>query len=246
VPPVTISGIVWLDALLVAMGPWGYLATFLGGALENLFIVGGLMPGETVVMVVAAAASRDPQLWIAGVWFASILGTTAGSSLSYLIGRIGGRPLLMVVVARFPRLTKGLEDAEHYFEIHGTKTVFLARFTAGFKNFAPMLAGVSRMPLAPFESYTLLSAVVYSTGLCIIGYLFGANMEAALAWLSRAGVWAVVVIAVVVALYVAYRMWKKARIDSQILDLEVEEAEAALMDDDDDEWAGEAGDDEEI
>jgi membrane-associated protein len=245
VPPVTISGIFWLDALLVAMGPWGYLATFFGGALENLFIVGGLMPGETVVMVVAAAASRDPQLWIGGVWFASILGTTAGSSLSYLIGRVGGRGLLMVIVARFPRLTKGLDDADHYFEIHGTKTIFLARFTAGFKNFAPMLAGVSRMPLVPFEIYTVLSAVVYSTGLCIIGYFFGANLEAALAWLSRAGVWAVVVVVGVVALYVAYRLWKKARIDSEILDLEVEEAELALMDDDE-EWAGEVDDDEEV
>jgi hypothetical protein len=87
---------------------------------------------------------------------------------------------------------------------------------------------------------------VYSTGLCIIGYFFGANMEAALAWLSRAGLWAVVVVAGVAGLYVAYRLWKKARIDAQILDLEVEEAELALMDDDDDQWAGEDDDDEEV
>jgi membrane-associated protein len=230
-PPVTISGIPWLDALLVAMGAWGYLATFLGGALENLFIVGGLVPGETVVMVVAAAASRDPSVGIFWVWVASIIGTTVGSSLSYAIGRIGGRPLLMVVVGRFPRLTKGLDDAERYFEIHGTKTIFLARFTAGFKNFAPMLAGVSAMPLAPFELYTALSAVVYSTGLCALGYFFGAHLQEAVAWLRAAGIWAVVAVAAVVGLYVAYRRWKSARIDRQIIDLEVEEAELALIDD---------------
>lgn len=242
--PVHISGIFWLDSLLAAMGPWGYLATFLGGALENLFIAGGFVPGETVVMVVAAAASRDPRLSIFAVWIASIIGTVAGSSISYAIGRIGGRPLLEVIVGRFPRLMKGLDDAEHYFEIHGTKTIFLARFTAGFKNFAPMLAGVSRMKMAPFQMYTLISAVVYSTGLCIVGYFFGANMERVLRWLSRAGLWAVVVIAVVVALYVLYRRWKAARIDRQIIDLETEEAEFALMDDE----AGSAGgdDDEEI
>jgi membrane protein DedA with SNARE-associated domain len=241
--PVQISGIIWLDALLVAMGPWGYLATLLGGMLENLFIVGGFVPGETVVMVVAAAASRDPQVSIIGVWIASIVGTVAGSSLSYAIGRVGGRPLLQVIVGRFPRLMKGLDDAEHYFEIHGTKTIFLARFTAGFKNFAPMLAGVSRMKMAPFQMYTVISAVVYSTGLCIIGYFFGTNMERVLKWLSRAGLWAVVVIAVAVALYVVYRRWKAARIDRQIIDLETEEAETALLDDD--ESAG-GDDDEEI
>ena len=242
--PVQISGIIWLDALLAAMGPWGYLATFIGGALENLFIAGGFVPGETVVMVVAAAASRDPRVSILGVWLASIIGTVAGSSISYAIGRVGGRPLLEVVVGRFPRLMKGLDDAEHYFEIHGTKTIFLARFTAGFKNFAPMLAGVSRMKMAPFQMYTVISAVVYSTGLCIIGYFFGTNMERVLKWLSRAGLWAVVVIAVVVVLYVAYRRWKAARIDRQIIDLETEEAELALMDDDGEPAGGD--DDEEI
>jgi len=242
--PVHISGIIWLDALLAAMGPWGYLATFVGGALENLFIAGGFVPGETVVMVVAAAASRDPRVGILGVWIASILGTVAGSSISYTIGRIGGRPLLEVIVGRFPRLMKGLDDAEHYFEIHGTKTIFLARFTAGFKNFAPMLAGVSRMKMAPFQMYTVISAVVYSTGLCIIGYFFGTNMERVLRWLSRAGLWAVVAIAVVVVLYVAYRRWKAARIDRQIIDLETEEAELALMDDGIEPTGGD--DDEEI
>ncbi len=230
-PVVTISGVPWLDALLVAMGAWGYLATFVGGALENLFIAGSLVPGETVVMVVAAAAAKDPGLSIIGVWLASIAGTSVGSALSYLIGRVGGRPLLMVVVGRFPRLTKGLDDAESYFEIHGTKTIFLARFTAGFKNFAPLLAGVGDMSLGPFALYTALSAIVYSTGLCVIGYFFGANLQAVLAWLSRAGVWAVVAMAVVVGLYVGYRRWRSARIDRQIIDLEVEEAELALMDD---------------
>jgi membrane-associated protein len=229
--PVSISGIAWLDALLVAMGAWGYLATFVGGTLENLFIAGSFVPGETVVMVVAAAASRDPGVNIVLVWLASIAGTVAGSTLSYAIGRVGGRPLLVSIVGRFPRLARGLEDAERYFEIHGTKTVFLARFTAGFKNFAPTLAGVARMPLAAFESYTLLSAVVYSTGLAALGYFFGANMQRVLSWMSKAGLWAIVVVVVAVGLYVAYRRWKTTRIDRQIIDLEVEDAELTLMDD---------------
>lgn len=228
---ITISGIPWLDALLVAMGAWGYLATFLGGALENIFVAGSFVPGETVVMVVSAAASRDPQVNILFVWLASIVGTVAGSTVSYAIGRIGGRPLLVAIVGRFPRLMQGLDDAERYFEIHGTKTVFLARFTAGFKNFTPTLAGVTRMRLAPFELYTLLSAVVYSTGLVIIGYFFGANMESILKWGSKAGLWAVVALGAAAALFVAYRRWRAARIDRQIADLAVEEAELDLMDD---------------
>lgn len=204
-----VSGIPWIDALLVAMGAWGYLATLLGGILENLFIAGSLIPGETVVMVVAAAASRDPQLNVFLVWAASVVGTVAGSTVSYGIGRVGGRPLLDAFVRRFPRLTKGLEGAERFFERHGTKTVFLARFTAGFKNFTPTLAGVTRMPMVPFQIYTFLSAVVYSTGLVLIGYFAGANMDKVLSWFGTAGLWGVGAIVLGVILYVLFRRWRK-------------------------------------
>jgi len=38
-------------------------------------------------------------------------------------------------------------------------------------------------------------------------------------------------VAAAVGLYLAYRRWKAVRIDRQIIDLEVEEAELALTDD---------------
>jgi membrane protein DedA with SNARE-associated domain len=228
--PGPITGIAWLDAFLGVMGAWGYLIAFAGALLENLFISGSFVPGETVVVAVAFVASRDPRLSIVGVWAISILGTMAGSNLSYWIGHRGGRPLLDRVAGRWPRLMQGVSDAEEYFEIHGAKTVFIARFTAGFKNFVPTVAGVTRMRLRVFESYTLLSAVVYTTGLAVLGYYFGANIDLVNAWMEEAGIWALVVIALLVAAYVAYRLWRKRGIERQIVDHEVEEAEALLLD----------------
>lgn len=228
--PGPVTGIAWFDALLGVMGTWGYLIALAGALLENLFIAGSFMPGETVVMAAALVASRDPRLSIVGVWAISILGTMAGSNLSYWIGHRGGRPLLDRVAGRWPRLMRGVSDAEEYFEIHGAKTVFIARFTAGFKNFVPTLAGVTRMRLPVFESYTLLSAVVYTTGLAVLGYYFGANIDLVNAWMEKAGIWALVVIALLVAAYVAYRLWRKRGIERQIVDHEVEEADKLLLD----------------
>jgi membrane protein DedA with SNARE-associated domain len=219
------TGIDWLDVLILAMGAWGYAAAFFGALLENLFIVGSFMPGETVVMAVSFAASQDPRLKIALVWLISVLGTMAGSNISYWIGHRGGRPLLARIVARFPRLAEGLHAAEDYFSIHGTKTVFIARFTAGFKNFVPTLAGVTGMPLAPFETYTALSAIVYTTGLAIIGYVFGSNIDAVMAWIERAGVWAAVAGGVLLAAYVAYRVWRSHRIEEQVDEYDAELAD---------------------
>jgi membrane protein DedA with SNARE-associated domain len=218
-----LTGVGWIDAILTFMSLHGYLATFLGGLLENVFIVGGFMPGETVVMAVSFLASKSRELSPIVIWLVSILGTMAGSNVSYAIGHRGGRPLLDAIGRRWPKLMKGVDKAEEYFEIHGTKTVFISRFTAGFKNWVPTLAGVSRMPLPVFELYVLLSAMVYSTGLVIIGYYFGDNMDAIVAWFKRAGLWATLVVVAVLAAYVGLRIWRSRSITEQVAEHEAAE-----------------------
>lgn len=222
-----LTGIAWLDVILGFMSAHGYVATFSGGLLENVFIVGGFMPGETVVMGVAFLASQTKELSVVAIWFASILGTMAGSNISYAIGHAGGRPMLLRIGRRFPKLERGIFQAEEYFELHGSKTVFISRFTAGFKNWMPTIAGATRMRLDVFETYTLLSAVVYSTGLVIIGYFFGDNMDVIVEWFRRAGVWATLAAVLAVGAYVAYRVWRSRSIERQIDEHLEEEAEEA-------------------
>jgi len=222
-----LTGIAWLDVILGFMSAHGYLATFFGGLLENVFIVGGFMPGETVVMAVSFLASRTRDMSPIVIWFVSVLGTMAGSNISYAIGHRGGRPMLLRIGRRFPKLESSLFKAEEYFELHGSKTVFISRFTAGFKNWMPTIAGATRMRLDVFELYTLLSAMVYSTGLVIIGYYFGEQMDVIVAWFKRAGLWATVILVAALAAYVGYRVWRSRSIEHQVEAHLVEEADAA-------------------
>jgi membrane protein DedA with SNARE-associated domain len=220
--------IAWLDAVLAFFSLHGYLATFFGGLLENVFIVGGFMPGETVVMAVSFLASKVKDLNPIVIWIVSVLGTMAGSNVSYAIGHRGGRPMLLWLGRRFPKMQTSMFKAEEYFEVHGTKTIFISRFTAGFKNWMPTIAGVTHMKLPTFELYTLLSAMVYSTGLVIIGYFFGDNMHLIVRWFKRAGLLATAVLVAAVAAYVVYRVWRSRSIDAQVeLHLEDEAAAAA-------------------
>lgn len=229
-PPMT--GVGWIDAILAILSTHGYLAVFAGGTLENIFIVGGFMPGETIVMGIALLASKSRELNPILIWLVSVTGTMAGSNISYGIGHRGGRPLLDRIAKRFPRFEGGIFKAEEYFEIHGPKTVFLARFTAGFKNWVPTLAGAGRMPLPVFELYTLLSAMVYSAGLVIIGYFFGDNLDLILAWFRRAGVWAAVAAVLLIAAYVVQRVWRARRIAAEVSDHVAEELAEELEDGD--------------
>ncbi|MDZ4177880.1 MAG: DedA family protein [Coriobacteriia bacterium] len=196
-----ITGVPLIDWFLALLDTWGYLLVTLFTVLENLFVIGSFTPGETIVM--AAAFLTTPQhghLWLPFVWTASVVGTTIGSNLSYWFGRRGGRDALVRYGRRFRVTEERVAEAEAYFFIHGSKTVFLARFAAGFKNFVPVIAGVSRMPLLYFQGWTLLGAVTYTSLMCAIGVLVGENFDRALNIARGFGVFGLLLFIGVIAL----------------------------------------------
>ncbi|MRS12795.1 MAG: DedA family protein [Actinobacteria bacterium] len=172
------TGVPILDWFLAALDTLGYLIVALFTVAENLFVLGSFTPGETVVMAagfVAKMGGLNP--WLVGI--SSLAGTLTGSNLSYLFGRRGGRAALLKWGGRFfdeERITA----AEEYFEHHGNKTVLVSRFAAGFKNFVPMIAGVSSMRLWIFELYTFVGALIYTTLMISLGWVFAENFDRAL------------------------------------------------------------------
>jgi len=208
-----VTGVVVIDWFLGLLDTAGYPIVFGFTLFENIFVIGGLTPGETIV--VAAAFLSTPKygsLQWPLVWLASVLGTVVGSNISYFLGRKGGRDALLRYGHRFHISEKRIADAEEYFMVHGSKTVLIGRFTAGFKNFTPMIAGVSRMRLPWFELYTVLGAMLYSAAMVLIGYFLGENFERALALAAGIGyVGVVVVVAMVIMLLLLRRRAKLRR-----------------------------------
>jgi len=196
-PAAQITGIPLLDWFFGLLEAYGYLIVFLATILENTFIVGSVVPGETIVLAAGFVASTG-ALNPVGVWFASLIGTVVGSNISYMLGLRGGRAALERYGHRFFISEKRLLAAEEYFAVHGSKTVLFARFAAGVKNFVPMLAGVSRMPAFWFELYTILGAAIYTTVMVALGFFFGDNFQLLLTWVKRAGTIGLVVLAVVI------------------------------------------------
>jgi membrane protein DedA with SNARE-associated domain len=222
-----VTGIAFIDWFLALLDVAGYPIVFGFTVFENLFVIGGITPGETIV--VAAAFLSTPQygsLQWPLVWLSSVLGTIVGSNISYFIGRKGGRDALLRYGSRFHISEKRIADAEEYFLVHGSKTVLVGRFTAGFKNFTPMIAGVSRMKVAWFELYTVLGAMLYSAAMVLIGYFLGENFERALAFaagLGYAGM-ALVIVLVIVLLVARRRRKLRRALENQLEELFEDEA----------------------
>jgi membrane-associated protein len=177
-----------VDWIIGALAAYGYLIVFGITIFENLFVVGSFTPGETVVMAAAFVAAQG-GLNLPGVWVASVIGTVVGSNISYWFGHVRGRSALDALghrlegtrLGRLVGIHRGsMAEAEDYFTRYGSKTIFVSRFAAGFKNFMPVVAGASKMPILWFELWTLLGAIAYTSLMCAIGWFIGKSFDRAL------------------------------------------------------------------
>ncbi len=196
-----ITGVLIVDWFLALLDTWGYLLVTLFTVSENLFVIGSFTPGETMVMAAAFVTTAESgSLWLPLVWTCSVVGTVIGSNLSYAFGRRGGRDALIKYGHRFRITDERIAQAEAYFHVYGSKTIFFSRFATGFKNFVPVIAGASRMSPLHFQGWTLLGAVAYTSLMCAIGVLVGENFDRALAIARGFGVFGFVLFVGIIAL----------------------------------------------
>ena len=162
---------------------------------------GAGLPGKTA-LVVAAVLAADGRLPILGVLAVSAVALVVGGAVGYAIGRLAGRRLLeRPFVPR--RCEKPLRLADSFFEKHGGKAVFFARFLPGLKVIAAPAAGVCRMPLARFAVWHVAAAVAFSLLFGVTAYYAG---EAAIEVVERFGLYALAPLALIaVGAWLAYR-----------------------------------------
>jgi membrane-associated protein len=94
-----------------------------------------------------------------------------GDSVNYWIGnRIG--PRVFQEDTRFIK-KEYLERTQEFYEQHGGKTIFLARFIPIIRTFAPFVAGVGTMQYNRFIFYNVVGALVWTSVFIFAGYFFG-------------------------------------------------------------------------
>ena len=182
---------------------YGLIALFLVVMLES----GGIpLPGETVLVTAAIYASQG-HLNIVEVIVVASAAAIIGDNLGYWGGRLGGRRLLERVGFLHHRSEKALQWSERFFERHGGKTIFLARFFAVLRVTAAWIAGISRMHWWTFFLWNAAGGICWATLVGLVAYYVG---HAAADAIGQYGLWAGAGIVVALALaWLALRVWKK-------------------------------------
>lgn len=158
----------------------GYLLPAIIG-LESMGIPS---PGETALVLAAVLASQGKlQIWL--VILIGVTSAIAGDNAGYLLGRRFGRDVLGRPGPIWQHRLRAIRAGDRFFERHGPRAVFVARWIALVRFAAAWLAGINRMPFRLFFFWNALGGITWGITYGLVGYFAG---EAGAGVLARFGI----------------------------------------------------------
>jgi membrane-associated protein len=107
--------------------------------------------------------------WLIALLIAASFG---GDNTNYWIGHHLGPRVFRSNSSRLLN-REYLERTRRFYDDHGGKTVFLARFLPILRTFAPFVAGVGHMPYTRFLAFSFAGSVLWISLFVLAGYFFG-------------------------------------------------------------------------
>jgi membrane protein DedA with SNARE-associated domain len=199
-----------LDSLLGEaqryVSDYGYTAVFLGVFLENF---GLPTPGESLMIAAALLASRG-QLNIYWVLLLCWVAAVAGDNIGYVIGKKGGRPLVLRYGPRVGIKHEHIERVEGFFERHGGAVVLFARFVVVLRQLNGIVAGTMGMNWWRFLIYNAAGAALWVGFWAGLAYNLGRRFREIMAWMSSLEPVVVVIAVAAIAVVLVY-LWRQQR-----------------------------------
>lgn len=159
---------VYLSQIISQYGVWTYGILFGVIFMETGFVVTPFLPGDSLLFAAGTfAALGSLNIWlVAGLLMvAAVLGDTVNYSIGHYLGERA---------YNIKWIKKEYFDKTHaFFEKHGGKSIFLARFVPIVRTFVPFVAGIGKMSYGYFITYNLVGGVVWVALFTFTGYFFG-------------------------------------------------------------------------
>ena len=156
------------EHLLETFGTIGLLVIIFA---ESGLLFGFFLPGDSLLFTAGLLASQD-KLNIVVVLVGCFVAAVAGDQVGYLFGSRVGPSLFRRPDSRLFR-QEYVGKAQAFFEKNGSKTIVLARFVPIVRTFAPILAGVGKMPYRTFVTFNILGGLLWAVGVSLAGYVLG-------------------------------------------------------------------------
>ncbi len=165
----------WLPIWVQQFGALTYIILFLIIFVETGLVVTPFLPGDSLLFAAGAiAALPNGGLNVILLYVLVAAAAVLGDTVNYWIGHYIG-PRAFSGNVRFLK-KEYLERTQAFYEKHGGKTIFLARFVPIVRTFAPFVAGVGKMRYGYFISYNIFGGIIWTALFTFAGFFFG-NLE---------------------------------------------------------------------
>lgn len=204
-----------MESLIHAITSLGIAAVLLVVYAESGLLIGFVLPGDSLLFTAGYMVNQEIlrlfghplniHLFVAAIALMAILGDSTG----YAFGHKVGRKLFLKPNSRFFK-KKYLEQAEQFYQKHGSLTIVLARFVPVVRTFAPIVAGASKMHYNTFLLFNIVGGALWAAIFTYLGYFAGEI-------LTKAGVnievTAIIIILISVAPMVIHALKQKSTRD---------------------------------
>ena len=158
----------YMKQIIQQYGSLTYAILFVVIFIETGVVILPFLPGDSLLFAAGTfAAFGDFNPWV----LFGLLATAAvlGDTVNYSIGhKLGER----AYNSRFVK-KEYLDRTHAFFQKHGGKTIFLARFVPIVRTFAPFVAGMGEMSYKYFITYNLVGGITWVGLFVSLGYFFG-------------------------------------------------------------------------
>lgn len=161
-----------LPEIMAAYGTLIYAILFLVVFCETGLVVTPFLPGDSLLFACGALAATSPEgMDIKYIVIIFLVSSILGDACNYMIGEKLG---LHLINSKHSLIKKEhIDKASAFYEKHGHKAIFLARFVPIVRTFAPFVAGIGNMHYLTFAHYNVVGAVTWVFLFVGGGYFFG-------------------------------------------------------------------------
>ncbi|MCS6988004.1 MAG: VTT domain-containing protein [Chloroherpetonaceae bacterium] len=161
----------------------GYALLFFIIFADTGLFFGFLLPGDALILTAGLVAATG-KLDIVQVNLVMISAAILGDSTGYFIGKHLGRKLFEKEDSLFFK-REYLLKAQAFYDAHGGKAIFFARYFPVVRNFATTVAGVAGMAYPRFIAFSVSGATVWILSFSLLGYFVVKRFPELEAYINR-------------------------------------------------------------
>lgn len=193
----------------------GLLAVFAGVLVEQL---GAPIPAMPFLLLAGVASASDGVFAVKTLAVATLASMLA-DLLWFYAGRRFGRRVLALLCRISISPDSCVRQNELSFARRGVATLVVAKFIPGLSTLASPLAGAIGMRTTTFAVYNLAGTFLWAGSGIAGGLLFHDQVGRLLEYLRDLGSAAIVIVAGLLGVYIAVRVWRRLRVARSVANL---------------------------